>query len=191
MQEIKGDLFAQTQADAICITTNGYVKRSGAAVMGRGCAKQAVDAWPGIDFSLGYLLGEMGNVPHLLSSDDRGSPVFHRNNDYHVLPYHIVSFPVKPAEGAIGANACNVIERYRWRYQREGAAEEAPGWQLQASLPLIRASAQVVRDLSDIHGWKAVMIPRPGCGNGELDWETQVKPVLEPLLDWRFYVISY
>ena len=44
MKEISGDLFSLTIinfADAICITTNGVVKKTGKAVMGAGCALSA------------------------------------------------------------------------------------------------------------------------------------------------------
>jgi len=39
MKELRGNLF-HTPCDVICITTNGFVKRNGEAVMGRGCAVQ-------------------------------------------------------------------------------------------------------------------------------------------------------
>ena len=42
MIEIKGSLFNEP-CDAFCITTNGFIKKDGTCVMGRGCAKQAAD----------------------------------------------------------------------------------------------------------------------------------------------------
>lgn len=52
MIEIVGDLFA-TEADATVITTNLTVTARHKAVMGRGVALQARDAFPGIDLRLG------------------------------------------------------------------------------------------------------------------------------------------
>lgn len=38
--EVVGNMWA-IPADAYCITTNGFVKKNGEAVMGAGCAKEA------------------------------------------------------------------------------------------------------------------------------------------------------
>ena len=35
-----------------------------------------------------------------------------------------------------------------------------------------------------------IAIPRPGCSNGGLNWEIDVKPVIEPLLNDRFIIYS-
>jgi hypothetical protein len=35
-----------------------------------------------------------------------------------------------------------------------------------------------------------VVMPRVGCGLGQLDWDNQVKPLLEMYLDDRFWVVS-
>lgn len=67
-------------------------------------------------------------------------------------------------------------------------------WYQKADPELIECSAMVLADkLDDIYpndeGHVFVM-PRPGCGNGGLRWE-DVKPVLEPILDDRFHVITF
>jgi hypothetical protein len=144
MKEIFGDLFEQKDADAICITTNGSVKKNGKAVMGRGCAREANRRW-NCSKILGKAIKECGNVPM----------IFRRTEGYAV-----VSFPVK----------------HRW-------------WE-KADLNLIRGSAKRLVELVNYHGWKKVILPRPGCGNGKLDWK-DVKPILEPILDDRFYVITH
>ena len=65
MKEVIGDIW-DYQADYVCITTNGYVKVNGAAVMGRGVAKQAQERFPGIEFSLGQKLRAEGNHIYLI-----------------------------------------------------------------------------------------------------------------------------
>lgn len=60
-----------------------------------------------------------------------------------------------------------------------------------SKMPLIEKSAAHLRyfcDHVDITPNK-VLLTRPGCGLGNLDWN-KVKPVLEKYLDNRFYVIE-
>lgn len=63
-------------------------------------------------------------------------------------------------------------------------------WKFPSDLDLIKKSAKALVQWTDHFGWKKVVLPRVGCGLGQLDWETQVKPVLEEILDDRFYVIT-
>lgn len=67
-------------------------------------------------------------------------------------------------------------------------------WMQKADYDLIRRSACQLVALADdqrwIDGWKTVVLPRPGCGNGGLRW-ADVKPFLEPILDDRFHVITF
>jgi hypothetical protein len=65
--------------------------------------------------------------------------------------------------------------------------EESP-WAL-PDLRLIRRSARELRELADRQGWEMIVVPRPGCGGGGLDWH-EVRPLLSEHLDARFIVIS-
>jgi hypothetical protein len=65
-------------------------------------------------------------------------------------------------------------------------------WYEKASLALIEMSARHLAAIFSHPEYKdtVVVMPRPGCGNGQLKWE-DVKPILEPILDDRFHVITF
>jgi len=154
MIEITGNLFYQPMADAICITTNGIVRKDGACVMGRGCALEATKLFPGIDLTLGQRIKKAGNIVHFLG--------FHTIRPTSEKPFTtaVLSFPVK----------------YHWGDD--------------ADLDLILDSCRQISRIASITELQKIVIPRPGCGNGRLDWQKIVKPAIEPLLDDRFYIIS-
>jgi hypothetical protein len=140
MHEKTGNIWEYLGSAVIAITTNGMVAGNGAAVLGRGCARQAATRFPDLPHRLGRLLRERGNHVHCLGDG-------------------IVSFPV----------------------------EETP-WE-NPDPRLIGRSARELRDLADRLGWRTIVVPRPGCGGGGLDWR-EVRPLLEPLFDDRFIVIT-
>jgi hypothetical protein len=77
--------FAATTADAVCVTTNGSLADRGRrGVMGRGCAKEAVEIWgeQGVHLErrLGMYLARFGNHTGVLMPPP---------------PYTLVVFPVK------------------------------------------------------------------------------------------------
>jgi hypothetical protein len=151
VQEKKIDLWSDLgQPVTRFITTNGYVKNNGEAVMGRGCAAEARERFPDIARLLGGYLHHHGNHCFmLLDEPDLG---------------YVVSFPVK-------------------RH-----------WRLKAHPEIIKRSAEEAVELMNLHArflGDAALLPRPGCGNGGLDWETQVKPVIEPILDDRFTIVYF
>jgi O-acetyl-ADP-ribose deacetylase (regulator of RNase III) len=63
-------------------------------------------------------------------------------------------------------------------------------WRQAANLDLIEQSAEELVKLTEDWSWESVAIPRPGCGLGRLKWE-EVKPLIEPILDDRFIVVTF
>jgi hypothetical protein len=62
-------------------------------------------------------------------------------------------------------------------------------WHQAADLELIGRSCCQLMDLAGREGWSAVLLPRPGCGNGRLRW-AQVQAVIKPILDDRVVVVA-
>jgi hypothetical protein len=97
--------------------------------------------------------------------------------------YRLLAFPVKPSHGT--SNIFNVVQHLRWRYP-DGV--RVPGWALKADLEIIDRSLGQLNFLRDIYEIEEVYLPRPGCGAGGLDWETQVRPLCEKFGDWLVIV---
>lgn len=170
MIEHYGDVWSYS-CDAICVTTNGFVKNNGEAVMGRGIAQQAAQRYPELPRLLGRAIRRYGNLPALL------------------IPYPpaIISFPVKPAEAVVATDKSNIIPRLRGQFM---PGHRAPGWACMASLDLIVESAKELVHMADTFRFKNVALPHPGCGNGGLKWE-DVQPALAEILDDRFHTFTY
>jgi hypothetical protein len=162
-----------SEADALCITTNGFVKKNGCAVMGAGVAAQAVKRFPGIDEVLGRLIKNHGNHVHVLTPSA------------HIGP-RLLSFPVKPRT-MVAMDGCeNVVRHMRRRFR---AGQDVPGWACKAQLPLIRRSAKELMWYVEQRGWERVLLPKPGCGAGGLFWH-DVRVELEPVIDERVVVVT-
>lgn len=63
-------------------------------------------------------------------------------------------------------------------------------WWEKADLGLIITSTVELVKLVDECRYKQVVLPRPGCGNGGLDWN-EVGQIMAALLDDRFTVVSF
>lgn len=86
MKEIKGSLwsFFGKPGYMVMITTNGFVRKDGCAVMGRGCAFEAARRFPDLPKLLGESIQKNGNVVTVLCPGKKPKP-FHT----------ITTFPVK------------------------------------------------------------------------------------------------
>lgn len=134
------------RGEVVCVTTNGFVKRNGEVVMGRGIALQIQRRYPSVPKHLGSLIRKHGNRPMIIGTIRQKTK--------------LVSFPVK----------------HNW-------------WE-DADLQLIEDSCIKLVAMADKFGWEEVILPRPGCGNGNLEWE-QVYPILSKYFDDRFVIMSY
>lgn len=140
MKETIGNLW-ELPCDLRVITTNPIVNRRGAAVMGRGCAREATERIGGIEYHFAALLQAHGNrVMRLAEQGSDGSWAlgrFSKDRSGTVL----CSFPVK-------------------RHWKEEAVPE-----------LIERSARQLVALAHTFRYETVILPRPGVGNGRLRWE--------------------
>lgn len=170
MLEQRGNIFL-TECDALCITTNGFTKTNGDAVMGRGCAEAAARYFPHLPALLGKELKQNGNRINNLG-------------DYNGV--WLMSFPVKPIAEPF-TNDSQVVRHMRGKYR---VGQLIPGWACIANLEIIKASARQLVELTNKHKWDTVVLPRPGCGAGELSWDV-VKPLLEEILDNRFICMTF
>ncbi len=62
-------------------------------------------------------------------------------------------------------------------------------WRRPADLAMIHRSAVAMVAVADREGWKAVALPRVGCGLGGLRWD-DVLPAITSVLDDRFVALS-
>lgn len=170
MREITGDLFA-VQADAICITTNGYIKANGENVMGKGCAFQLSKLYPQAPRILGQELRKHGNCVNYLLKHNGA---------------HVFSFPVKPVS-IVMEHEGEVVRHMRNKFK---PGDTVPGWACVADIDTIFRSAHQLLEIVNQGEFQNVVIPRPGCGAGELNW-SDVKPVLDSILDDRFAAITF
>lgn len=64
--------------------------------------------------------------------------------------------------------------------------EQSP-WEM-SGIAQIQRSALELKALADRNGWTEVVLPSPACGGGGLT-VTEIRPVLESILDDRFWLI--
>lgn len=143
MKEIHGDMFSYLgrMKFKLFITTNGFIKNDGYAVMGRGNAARAVTV----------MKEELNiNLPDLV-----GKALKINGNKINRITSQLYTFPVKH------------------------------DWFDRARRTLIKQSVKELEEIikKDNNPDLIYVVPRPGCGNGGLNWIKDVKPLMEHLPD--------
>ena len=171
MLERVGNLLA-TECDVLVVTTNGFVTPAGKAVMGRGIAKQIRAMLPDIPFVLGSKIKREGNNVHVLRNEP-DEPA-------------LISFPVKP--DYVVYDGSNVVSHARHQYQ---LGQKVAGFHAVADTNVMEKSLWQLKELlDDADDVSTVLLPRIGCGAGELDWYS-IKPALQEHLSDKYIVMTY
>jgi len=142
------------QNKIVCVTTNGYIKKSGQAVMGRGNAKAMANIIPKLPIFLAKHIQKFGNVV---------GPIYRR----------VISFPVKPICGTYDDALSHIQNRYT-------PGDQVPGFFCKAQIEIIEQSMKqlnlIIKNYSNLI--PEVYLPIPGIDNGQLDFD-KIKPILE------------
>lgn len=164
MRTVTGNIWQFINDGPICIPTNGYLTRNGVGVMGRGLALQAKERYPDVAYNLGKHLQREGNAV--------GWILLH--------PVRLIAVPVKPSMQKISSkeDLRNMVSRVAVRYS---IGDEVPGYHCKADPNLIRRSLLELVAFINKHQIDNVYLPRLGCGNGELNFNTDILPILHDL----------
>ena len=164
------------KVSAIVITTNGFTKSNGEAVMGRGIAEQFKNMCPELPRILGSKLIQHGNNVHFLKQMGKT---------------RIYSFPVK-AEGMKLERPEQkglIVSHARYKFS---VGMYVPGFALKADVAIIERS---LKQLAQVHvqdGLSSVIIPIVGCGAGELSFNGDgIHDLMMEHLNEHFYCMSF
>ena len=154
MKIIKADIRnLYKQGKVVCVTTNGFIKKSGEAVMGRGNALAMAQLIPQLPINLANHIKRNGNVTGFIYKS-------------------IIAFPVKPIKGTWDDALDNVKPKFK-------VNDIIPGFWCKASPLIIRDSLYRLNQLLDFYDTlNEVYLPIPGCSNGGLKLE-DIQHILE------------
>lgn len=182
MKEINADLWDLT-GGLICITTNGFVKKNGEAVLGAGCAKEAVQRFPEFPRILGSKLKQFGNKV------------------FYIPEFNLFTFPVKhnwweDADIELIKKSCTQLVdkvkgmnnafptgtpiylpqpgcgngRLKWEFVREQIKDLLPDWVVIVDFPITSETSMY----GTVYKQNGKVIPEPTqyipTGRYELSW---------------------
>lgn len=153
MDIIKADITnLWRQGKIVCVTTNGFTKKDGSAVMGRGNALAMAQLIPDLPKLLGQFIRKYGN---------RVGFIYQRS---------IIAFPVKPVTGNIHNALPHIVKKFK-------ETDTIPGFWCKADPQIIEISMNQLNNLIKKFNLKEVYLPIPGVNNGQLKFE-DIEPIL-------------
>lgn len=152
------------QGNVVCVTTNGFVKKSGEAVMGRGNALAMAQAIPELPLLLGNFIKKYTNRVGFIYAKS------------------VINFPVKPSYG----NYNDLLTHIQKRHNRTDT--KIPGFWCKAQPSIIEKSISQLNDLIIKFNLEKVYLPIPGVNNGQLKYQ-DIKPILEKVSDKVTYCV--
>jgi len=63
-------------------------------------------------------------------------------------------------------------------------------WKKNSHHHLITLSCKSLKNIADIFDWRSILMTRPGCGNGGLNWFDVKHNIIDQILDDRFTIVS-
>jgi hypothetical protein len=188
MIELKGKIFEMAFQDTLpnllLITTNGcWNEKTKTAIMGAGIAKAAKEMFPDSPKNLGTILSIQFNRFKEYENEPWNIPykIANKNNT------HVFSFPTKPTRVLV--TETSILPKF---FSRSQLGKNIEGWKARSPLWLVERSAKFIAELvgESPSFIEQIFLPHVGCDNGGLDWETQVKPVLDKYMDDRYTVVE-
>lgn len=181
MIEIQGNYWEVARSlplnSAICVTSNGCVKTNGLAVMGAGIAKDFADKFPSSPAWLAESLSRYGHHTKIFGAGDVGNRFASRMVD-------LVSLPTKLGMTQMREDLQDLVPK--GKIIQNGSWVQ--GWTLSSPPDLVLRSCNELVELANEIDWEKVLLTRPGCGNGGLNW-TEVRAWLLPIFDDRFVIV--
>ena len=136
----------------VCVTTNGFIKKNGQGVLGRGNALAMATVYPQLPSNLAAHIKQNGHIVGAIGK-------------------RIISFPVKPVSG----NYDQVLDKVKYMYK---PGQQIPGYHCKADLKLIETSLNQLNEFIEKFNLEEVYLPIPGIKNGELKFK-DVEHILE------------
>jgi len=161
----KANVFNESHLDAICITTNGFIKRGNRATVGRGIAKTCNELCEGFDLKLGSYILTNGHCVDVIMK---------------YKGFDIISFPTKPSTFTPESKD-DILPQYGHFIGRSSL----PGFMAKSDMKLIEKSLKELVELTNQKEYNNVGLPIPGIGCGELNKE-DVIVLCRKYLDDRF-----
>jgi hypothetical protein len=188
LKEIKGNIWDFIgRSNVICITINLYFKND-KNIMGAGIAKEAKERYPELPHNVAFIYDNFGFDTHILMTEHLTKM---KNNILTGINItHIIGFPTKPAWVRVNKTRSNILPYYR-TLPFVFAGKDIPGYMGYSDLELIKKSAKYLKKKIELAGfWNRVILPKPGCSHGGLQWNN-VKEALKEIGLYQMKEITF